>query len=65
MTPYFTLDKASEQTGLNIELRVYGCPETRENYHVFIDGNHHFAGTECECKIFLTGYACGMNNNKK
>lgn len=62
MTPYFTLAKAAEETGLNIEIREYGSPRTFENYHVFINGKHHFAGTEYECKIFLTGYAYGMKN---
>lgn len=60
MTPYFTAEQAKERTGLNIEIREYGCPEVGENYHVFINGAHHFAGREYECKIFLAGYVAGL-----
>lgn len=61
MTPYFSAEQAKEYTGLNdIEICEYGCPEVGENYHVFINGAHHFAGREYECKIFLAGYVAGL-----
>lgn len=64
MTPYFTAEQAAEYTGQNIEIREYGIPESEENYHVFIDNAHHFAGREFECKIFLAGYVSGLEARK-
>lgn len=65
MTPYFSIEHAKELTGIEgIEIRKYGIPESRENYHVFIDGKHHFAGLEYECRIYIIGYVYGMKRNK-